>query len=110
MRSRRVGVALMAAGASLLAGSAAEAALPPWYDRLEQFQTVLAQAGGDIVTKLQPHGLMDRLGRQPDGTFKAWAGKCHVVVTLTALQPGGGGQPIPGKTTYRAAVGKPVCN
>lgn len=93
-----------AACMAVLPAVCAHAALPPEYDRLRQFAAV-ADAG-DVATALAEHGLVDRIERQDDGSFRAWAGKCYVTVTLTALPPEQG---MVGPTRYEASVGTADC-
>lgn len=81
----------------------AEAALPPIYDRLAQFQTAL-DAGA--ARALELHGLIDRVERLDDGTFRVWTGRCFVTVRLKAIPPPAG---MVGGTDYEGELGEVSC-
>ena len=105
MKKRLIGVVLLA-GFALASGIApGRAALPPIYDRLEQFEAVLATPG--LADALSGHGLIDRIERTGDLTFRVFAGKCFATVGLTPV-------PLPegmvGPTRYQGSLGPVACD
>lgn len=85
-------------------GGRAEAALPPIYDRLLQFQAAL-DAGA--AQALESHGLIDKVERMNDGTFRIWSGRCFVTVRLKAIPPPTG---MVGGTDYESELGDVACD
>lgn len=86
-----------------------DAAIAPRYERLRQFDFVMS-AGSEAAGKLAPHGLIDRIERMDDGTFRFWAGPCFVPVTLQQL-PSKRSPPVIGESTdYRVSLGAARCD
>lgn len=84
------------------------AAIAPYYERVRQFSFVMSVAN-EAATKLASHGLIDRIERLEDGTFRFWAKRCFVAATLKAL-PADESPPRPGTpTNYRVSLGDVRC-
>ncbi len=96
----------VAATGLVLAGSVAgsRAALPPIHDRVRQFQAVLETDG--LAQALAAHGLIDRIVRTGELTFRAYSGDCFVAVKLTAVPPPSG---MVGPTRYEGTLGETGC-
>jgi len=87
----------------------ANAALPPPYQRMGDIIDMLVQAGNDAARALDKYGLIDRVERLDDGSYRIWAKTCFVPVVVKTLQPTtrpmvGGNPPI------TATVGAAKCN
>jgi len=109
-RGLRRGMCLGIAGTVLCSAAPAglNAAVAPWYERVRQFSFVLS-AGNDAAAKLASHGLIDRIERRDDGTFRFWAKRCFVPVTLESL-PVNETPPRPGTPTqYHVTLGDMHC-
>ena len=105
-------LALAALGAAALAGLwsvRSEAALPPQYDRWNEFAAVLSE--NTIPQKLGTYSPTERIERVGDLSYRVYGGKCHVPVTLAKRAPTGPqGQPMVGASVISiASVGEPRC-
>ncbi len=105
----------VAGGFCLLAGVLvwsvrSDAALPPQYDRWNEFAAVVGDSA--IPRKLGVYNLAERIERMGDGSYRVHGGKCYVAVTLARTAPRGPqGQPIPGSATMGiAGIGAPHCS
>jgi hypothetical protein len=99
-------IAALALGGAILVSTSApgRAALAPIHDRVVQFRAVLATPG--LAAALSAHGPIDRIERESDLSFRVFAGKCFVTVTLTAMPPAHG---MVGPTRYRGELGSTSC-
>jgi hypothetical protein len=98
-----VGVILCAAWPADL-----NAAMAPSYERIREFGLVMS-AGNEAAARLAAHGLIDRIERMDDGTFRFWAKRCFVPVMLEPL-PADETPPQPGTPTdYRVVVADVQC-
>lgn len=85
-----------------------DAAMAPYYERVREFGLVMS-AGEEAAAKLAAHGLIDRIERIDDGTFRFWAKRCFVPVMLEPV-PADETPPQPGTPTdYRVAVADVQC-
>ncbi len=104
MTSRLAAAALFASIALASNVTPGRAALPPIHDRVEQFEAVLATPG--LADALSEHGLIDRVERTGDLTFKVFAGKCFALIVLAPV-------PLPegmvGPTRYEGSLGTVAC-
>ncbi len=101
----------LAFGAVLIAtltfeNTSANAALSPPYQRVGDIIDMLVQAGNDAARALDKHGLIDRVERLDDGSYRIWAKKCFVPVSVKTLQPAG--QPLIGGSPQITTVVGPV--
>ena len=105
-------LAFAALGAVALAGlwsARSEAALPPQYDRWNEFAAVLSD--NTIPQKLGTYSLAERIQRVGELSYRIYGGKCFVPVTLAKRAPTGPqGQPMVGASVISIAnVGEPHC-
>lgn len=101
----RPGVASLLAGIALAsAAGPARAALAPMHDRVEQFRAVLATPG--LANAISSHGLIGRIVRVGDLSFRVYAEECFAQVRLKAMPPAQG---ITGPTRYRGELGAVAC-
>jgi hypothetical protein len=85
-----------------------DAAMAPSYERVREFNLVMS-AGNEAAARLAAHGLIDRIERMDDGTFRFWAERCFVPVMLEPL-PADETPPQPGTPTgYRVVVADVQC-
>jgi len=100
-RSSRAAALLAVAAAGLPAP--ALAALPPPYARMQEFVAVMQDAGNAAAKALSANGLVDRVERNEDGTYRFWAGRCYVPVSVERVPSGAKlGAPIAVRTTVGA--------
>ena len=104
----------IASGLGLVSGALtwsvhSHAALPPQYDRWNEFAAVAGDSA--IPRKLGVDNLAERIERIGDGSYRVHGGKCHVAVTLARTAPRGPqGQPILGSATVGIAdISEPRC-
>lgn len=102
------GAAVVGAGAAFLAAQG-HAALPPQYDRWNEFQAVLS--ANEIPQKLGITAPADRIERVAELSYRVYGGQCFVPVKLAKRAPAGPqGQPIVGGSVVSVAeVGEPSC-
>jgi hypothetical protein len=105
----------IASGLCLLAGALvwsvhSYAALPPQYDRWNEFAAVVGDSA--IPRQLGVHNLAERIERMGDGSYRVHGGKCYVAVRLARTAPRGPqGQPILGSATVSiAGISAPYCS
>lgn len=85
-----------------------DAAVAPSYERVRQFSFVMS-AGNEAAAKLAAHGLIDRIEREKDGTFRFWSGPCFVPATVAQLHSNES-PPLPGTPTdYEVSLGDVQC-
>jgi len=106
--------AAVAAGIIALGGLAfwavqSHAALPPQYDRWNEFRAVLSD--NSIPQKLGTYDLAERIERVGDLSYRVHGGKCFIAVKLSKRAPTGPqGQPMVGGSVISIAeVGEPTC-
>jgi hypothetical protein len=101
MRFRFFASMVSAGLAGGLGVASAHAALAPQYDRVKQFEAVLASGVVDVLGD-RP---IDRIVRGKNGQFEVWSGECVVFVKLKAVPPADG---MVGPTTYEIAKMSPI--
>lgn len=95
--------AIGAALASILT-TAAVAALPPYYQRALEFETILKNA--EVARALEGRGPIDGVARTGEDEYVVEAGKCTLKVKIV---PAGGPESMPGPRRIKLEVGAPTC-
>jgi hypothetical protein len=104
---------LIAAGlgpvAAVIWAARSDAALPPQYDRWNEFAAIVAD--NSIPEKLGTYSPADQIERVSDLSYRVHGGKCVVAVRLAKRAPTGPqGQPMIGASVISIAdVGEPRC-
>jgi hypothetical protein len=106
---RRVSIASGIALAAAVWAAQSYAALPPHYDRWNEFAAIVGDAS--VPRKLGVQNPAERIERASDGSYRVYGGKCHVTVTLSRQMPTGPqGQLIVGSSRISVAdVRGPRC-
>ncbi|MGL4964555.1 MAG: hypothetical protein ACRC67_25240 [Inquilinus sp.] len=101
-------IAVAGVTALLLLGSAAEAqaALPPYWQRLREIQAILDS--NDLAQKLRDTPI-DRIERPSEDLFRIQAGPCTLDIRIVDDPAGSSQPPIPGPRRFHIEAGKPVC-
>ena len=98
---------LAAAGAAvLLASAAAQAALPPYWQRLREFQAILDS--NDLSDKLRGQPI-DRIDRPGDDLYRIKAGSCTLDVRIVDDPAPSSGPAMPGPRRFHIETGDPAC-
>jgi hypothetical protein len=97
---------LLLASPFLLLASAASAALPPYYQRVEEMERILADARVEEALKSQP---VDRLERLEDDLYRATGGACSVDIRIID-KPDNKPEGWTGPRQFDLNVAAPRCN
>ncbi|WP_020180967.1 hypothetical protein [Methylopila sp. M107] len=93
-----------AAVLAVLAATAAEAALPPYYQRALEFETILKNA--EVARALSGKGPIDSLSRIGEDSYEIEAGSCTLAIKVVT-DPDAEQRPGPRRITLE--VGAPEC-
>lgn len=89
--------------------TSASAALAPAYERVRQLSAVMSVAS-EAAGLLYSTGPIDKIEALDALTYRFWAKRCFVPVTLRIERPPADQPPMPGAPTqYRAELGSLVC-
>ncbi|RTL70529.1 MAG: hypothetical protein EKK41_12510 [Hyphomicrobiales bacterium] len=89
--------------------TSASAALAPAYERVRQLSAVMGVAS-EAAGLLYSTGPIDKIEAIDALTYRIWAKRCFVPVTLRIERPPADQPPMPGAPTqYRPELGKMVC-
>lgn len=89
--------------------TSASAALAPPYERVRQLSAVM-DAASEAAGLLYSTGPIDKIEAIDALSYRIWAKRCFVPVTLRVERPPADQPPMPGAPTrYRAELGKVVC-
>jgi hypothetical protein len=108
MTAFRFGKGLLAAAgtAVLLMPAAAQAALPPYWQRLREIQAILDS--NDLDQKLQGRPI-DRIERPGDDLYRIQAGPCTLDVRIIDDPPVSTRPAMPGPRRFHIETGTPAC-
>lgn len=97
--SRRI--ALAGAAATLLFATTAQAALPPYWQRVHEIQAILDD--GDVGRALR-EAPIDRIERTAEDRYQVQAGPCTLEIRII-----GESRSDPGPRKFHLQVGDPAC-
>jgi len=98
---------LAAAGAAvLLMPAAAQAALPPFWQRLREIQAILDS--NDLDQKLQGRPI-DWIDRPGDDLYRIQAGSCTLDIRIVDDPASSSGPAMPGPRRFHIETGTPAC-
>lgn len=92
------------AAVALLVATGAEAALPPYYQRALEFETILKNA--EVAKALSGKGPIDSLSRLGEDLYEIKAGPCALSVKIVT-DPNA--PVMPGPRPVKLEVGTPQC-
>jgi hypothetical protein len=94
--------------ALLLLGAAAEAqaALPPYWQRLREFQAILDS--NELAQKLRDTPI-DRIERPSGDLYRIHAGPCTLDIRIVDDPTDSTQPPMPGPRRFRMEAGEPAC-
>lgn len=90
--------------AAVLSATAASAALPPYHQRVLEFETILKNA--EVARALAGKGPIDGVARTGEDEYVVEADKCTLRVKVL---PADGPQTAPGPRRIKLEVGTPTC-
>lgn len=90
--------------AVVLGATAAFAALPPYHQRVFEFETILKNA--EVARALAGKGPIDGVARTGEDEYVVEAGKCTLRVKVV---PAEGPETAPGPRRIKLEVGAPIC-
>jgi len=105
--SHLIAVAGMAALLHLGAAAEAQAALPPYWQRLREIQAILDS--NELAEKLRDTPI-DRIERPSEDLYRIQAGPCSLDIRIVD-DPAGSSQqpPMPGPRRFHMKAGEPAC-
>ncbi|WP_152613427.1 hypothetical protein [Inquilinus limosus] len=103
---RRIAATCVTALLLLTAAAAARAALPPYWQRLEEIKAILDS--NELSEKLQGHPI-DRIERPGDDFYRVQAGPCSLDIRIVD-DPASSTKPaMPGPRSFHIEAGKAAC-
>jgi hypothetical protein len=99
--SRRIALAGTAAALLLTAATAAQAALPPYWQRVHEIQAILDD--GDVGRALR-EAPIDRIERTAEDRYQVQAGPCALEIRII-----GESRSDPGPRKFHLQLGEPAC-
>ena len=94
----------VAACAALMAATTAQAALPPYHQRVLEFETILKNP--EVARALAGKGSIDGVARTAEDEYVVEAGKCTLKVTVVTADAS---EAVPGPRRIKLEVGTPTC-